>query len=42
MTQDRLWCLANTTIRNPERLPGALEVFIKSEWFVSNKHHDIK
>ena len=26
---DNLWSLANTTIRNPERLPGALSVFKK-------------
>ena len=25
--KDNLWCLGNTTIRNPERLSGALEVF---------------
>ena len=27
--KDNLWCLGNTTIRNPERLPGALKVFIE-------------
>jgi hypothetical protein len=26
---DNLWSLANTTVRNPERLPGALSVFNK-------------
>ena len=26
---DNLWKLGNTTIRNPERLPGALSVFKK-------------
>ena len=29
MVEGTLWRLANTTIRNPERLPGALKVFIK-------------
>ena len=29
MVKTGLWRLANTTIRNPERLPGALAVFIK-------------
>ena len=29
MVEGTLWRLANTTIRNPGRLPGALGVFIK-------------